>query len=149
MRCSLPARDRPNFIAKYRVTQRRTDILIRHDIQLRPKPFCGTLSYREPAAGPAVERVMGIVPLLGLPVPAHFQPNVNARAPDNRQCCAAVPARFWPRLSQRRWPGFSRATPTSSPTIGRQRLVRHGHLPEREIMTGIGPVAVRGLRDLK
>ena len=24
---------------------------------------------------------------------------------------------------------------------GRQRLVRHGHLPEREIMTGIGPVA--------
>ena len=26
---------------------------------------------------------------------------------------------------------------------GRQRLVGHGHLPEREIMTGIGPVAVR------
>ncbi len=26
---------------------------------------------------------------------------------------------------------------------GRQRFVRHGHLPEREIMTGIGPVAVR------
>ena len=26
---------------------------------------------------------------------------------------------------------------------GRQRLVRHGHLPEREIMTGIGPVAAR------
>jgi transposase-like protein len=26
---------------------------------------------------------------------------------------------------------------------GRQRLVRHGHLPEREIVTGIGPVAVR------
>ena len=26
---------------------------------------------------------------------------------------------------------------------GRQRIVRHGHLPEREIMTGIGPVAVR------
>jgi putative transposase len=25
---------------------------------------------------------------------------------------------------------------------GCQRLVRHGHLPEREIMTGIGPVAV-------
>ena len=25
---------------------------------------------------------------------------------------------------------------------GRQRLVRHGHLPEREIVTGIGPVAV-------
>ena len=26
---------------------------------------------------------------------------------------------------------------------GRQRLVRHGHLRELEIMTGIGPVAVR------
>ena len=26
---------------------------------------------------------------------------------------------------------------------GRQRLVRHGHLPEREIVTGIGSVAVR------
>lgn len=26
---------------------------------------------------------------------------------------------------------------------GRQRLVRHGHLPERAIMTGIGPVGVR------
>src|SRR5262249_40015791 len=26
---------------------------------------------------------------------------------------------------------------------GRQRLVRHGHLPERRIMTGVGPVAVR------
>jgi len=28
-------------------------------------------------------------------------------------------------------------------TAGHQRVVRHGHLPEREIMTGIGPVAVR------
>ena len=26
---------------------------------------------------------------------------------------------------------------------GRRRLVRHGHLPEREIMISIGPVAVR------
>ena len=26
---------------------------------------------------------------------------------------------------------------------GRRRLVRHGHLPEREVMTGIGPVAMR------
>jgi putative transposase len=26
---------------------------------------------------------------------------------------------------------------------GHQRLVRHGHMPEREIMTGIGPIAVR------
>jgi putative transposase len=29
---------------------------------------------------------------------------------------------------------------------GRRRLVRHGHLPEREIMTGIGAVAVRCAR---
>jgi transposase-like protein len=28
-------------------------------------------------------------------------------------------------------------------TAGHQRIVRHGLLPEREIMTGIGPVAVR------
>src|SRR3954451_3308181 len=27
--------------------------------------------------------------------------------------------------------------------VGRRRVVRHGHLPEREIMTGIGPVGVR------
>src|ERR1700738_3224820 len=26
---------------------------------------------------------------------------------------------------------------------GHQRVVRHGHLPEREVITGIGPVAVR------
>jgi len=26
---------------------------------------------------------------------------------------------------------------------GRQRIVRHGHLPEREVMTGIGPVPVK------
>ena len=26
---------------------------------------------------------------------------------------------------------------------GCRRIVRHGHLPEREIMTGIGPIAVR------
>ena len=26
---------------------------------------------------------------------------------------------------------------------GRRRIVRHGYLPEREIQTGIGPVAVR------
>ena len=29
---------------------------------------------------------------------------------------------------------------------GQQRLVRHGHLPEREIMTGIGPVGVCATR---
>lgn len=29
---------------------------------------------------------------------------------------------------------------------GRQRIVRNGYLPEREVMTGIGPVAVQGVR---
>ncbi len=29
---------------------------------------------------------------------------------------------------------------------GRRRVVRHGYLPEREVQTGIGPVAVRGPR---
>ena len=38
------------------------------------------------------------------------------------------------------WLGHHRDLTTDD---GRQRLVRHGHLPEREIMTGIGPVAVR------
>ncbi len=28
-------------------------------------------------------------------------------------------------------------------TVGLRRVVRHGHLPEREVMTGIGPVGVR------
>ena len=28
-------------------------------------------------------------------------------------------------------------------TAGRRRLVRHGHLPEREVQTGIGAVAVK------
>ncbi len=26
---------------------------------------------------------------------------------------------------------------------GRARLVRHGHLPEREVLTGVGPVPVK------
>jgi putative transposase len=28
-------------------------------------------------------------------------------------------------------------------TVGLSRVVRHGHLPERAVMTGIGPVGVR------
>jgi len=36
------------------------------------------------------------------------------------------------------------STPTDKLTDdGRRRLVRHGHMPEREVMTGIGAVAVR------
>src|SRR5436309_15131259 len=61
--------------------QRRTDILIGQDIQLWPKPFYGTLSHREPGAGPAVECVMGIGPLLGLPVPAPVQRDVSGAHP--------------------------------------------------------------------
>jgi len=38
------------------------------------------------------------------------------------------------------WLGHHRDLTTED---GRQRLVRHGHLPEREIMTGIGAVTVR------
>jgi putative transposase len=38
------------------------------------------------------------------------------------------------------WLGHHRDLTTED---GRQRLVRHGHLPERQIMTGIGPVGVR------
>ena len=61
--------------------QRRTDIIIRQDVELRPKPFCGTLPHREAAAGAAVERMMRVVSLLGLPVPAHLQPDVIAAHP--------------------------------------------------------------------
>jgi len=32
---------------------------------------------------------------------------------------------------------------------GRSRVIRHGYLPEREVMTGIGPVSVKGPRSRK
>ncbi len=38
---------------------------------------------------------------------------------------------------------FSAGTADLKTQDGCRRVVRHGHLPEREIMTGIGPVAVR------
>ena len=38
---------------------------------------------------------------------------------------------------------FARETADEVIDDGRRGRVRHGHLPEREIMTGIGPVAVR------
>ena len=38
---------------------------------------------------------------------------------------------------------FLAATADLKTDDGRRRAVRHGHLPERQIMTGIGPVAVR------
>ena len=39
--------------------------------------------------------------------------------------------------------GFVEAYTHLTDSAGRRRIVRHGHLPEREIQTGIGPVAVR------
>jgi transposase-like protein len=39
--------------------------------------------------------------------------------------------------------GFVEAYAHLMDSAGRRRIVRHGHLPEREIQTGIGPVAVR------
>jgi len=55
----------------------------------------------------------------------------------------AARERFWRRPSRPRFRACSAAMPTSSPMMAAGRLVRHGHLPEREIMTSIGPVAVR------
>src|ERR1700724_1262886 len=51
--------------------------------------------------------------------------------------------RYWGRPSKPRLRLSSAPIPTKLTDDGRQRLVRHGHLPEREIMTGIGAVAVR------
>ena len=39
--------------------------------------------------------------------------------------------------------GFVEAYAHLTGSAGRRGIVRHGHLPEREIQTGIGPVAVR------
>ena len=39
--------------------------------------------------------------------------------------------------------GFVEAYAHLTDSAGRRRIVRHGHLPEREIQTGIGPIAVR------
>ena len=39
--------------------------------------------------------------------------------------------------------GFVEAYAHLTDSAGRRRIVRHGYLPEREIQTGIGPVAVR------
>ena len=38
---------------------------------------------------------------------------------------------------------FLDAHATETDAIGHRRLVRHGHLPEREIQTGIGAVPVK------
>ena len=45
--------------------------------------------------------------------------------------------------------GFLAAHADQTDSSGRRRLVRHGHLPEREVQTGIGavPVKVPRVRD--
>jgi hypothetical protein len=59
-----------------------------------------------------------------------------------RSICAA-----WGRIDRRSMGGDFLGRYSDLVTEeGRQRVVRHGHLPEREIMTGIGPVPVRAPR---
>src|SRR5215208_5050042 len=55
--------------------------MIGQDVELRPKPLGRTLPHCEAAAGAAVERLMRVVSLLGLPIPAHLQPDVMAAHP--------------------------------------------------------------------
>src|SRR5262249_42136229 len=57
--------------------------------------------------------------------------------------CATARERFWRRPSRPRFRACSALMPDKLTDDGRRRLVRHGHLPEREIMTSIGAVAVR------
>jgi len=57
--------------------------------------------------------------------------------------CAVARVACLPRRSRRRSRTFSAVMASSRPGDGRQRVVRHGHLPEREVLTGIGPVALR------
>jgi hypothetical protein len=47
------------------------------------------------------------------------------------------------RQSRPKWAALLGCHVDKLPDDGRQRMVRHGYLPEREIVTGIGPVAVR------
>ena len=46
---------------------------------------------------------------------------------------------YWRKLSRLRSRPCSVGHADETTDDGRKRLVRHGHLPEREIMTGIGP----------
>jgi hypothetical protein len=51
--------------------------------------------------------------------------------------------RYWRTLWRPRLQAFLATKADKLTADGRARLVRHGRLPEREIVTGIGPVAVR------
>jgi len=53
-----------------------------------------------------------------------------------------VRAGYWSRRSRRRWTFLASMKDLKLPD-GRDRVVRHGHGPERTIQTGIGPVKVR------
>jgi len=59
------------------------------------------------------------------------------------RCCATVRAPDWPKRSRPRLAEFLTKHADLTTTLGLSRVVRHGHLPEREVMTGIGPVGVR------
>ena len=56
---------------------------------------------------------------------------------------ATAHERCWRRRSRSRSRSIAQRACYNLTENGHHRLVRHGHLPEREIMTGIGPVAVR------
>jgi Transposase, Mutator family len=67
-----------------------------------------------------------------------------ARGGEIVQVRGSIPPTSSPLQPWRHAPGRAAADNADKLTDdGRQRLVRHGHLPERQIVTGIGPVAVR------
>ena len=57
--------------------------------------------------------------------------------------CAMGRVPCWRRPSRRKSLTFRGRYAVSKIEAGHQRVVRHGHLPEREIMTGIGSVSAR------
>ena len=57
--------------------------------------------------------------------------------------CATAPERCWAQAVEAEIAALLGAHADKLTEDGRARLVRHGHLPEREIVSGIGPVAVR------
>ena len=56
--------------------------------------------------------------------------------------CAMGPVPCLARRSRPRVTDFLGKPANLKPEDGHRRVVRHGHLPEREVMTGIDPVAV-------
>jgi putative transposase len=58
------------------------------------------------------------------------------------ECCEAAPG-VWAHAVKAEVAALVANHTEKLTEDGRNRLVRHGHLPEREIMTSISPVAVR------